>query len=477
MAITVNFYSFSKRDNSTAVPSVVLDSFSCNLKEGTSMLTPTLILEYAGIPNWSHFSMEGRYYKITDIRSIRQNIIEVSGDVDVLATWKGNIQAMTAFVAYDTASNTEISDSRLSLKTTPTVVVNSDTFSTIGSGTCAILSITGESSTSSWAMTIGSARDILNTMDTWMDGSDIAPIPPGGSLDVMEAIDTFVDSFVKICRQLLASGKVSDCIKSARICPWPANVCGDAGSNIKLGQYGSGKSGYKVDPAYGKITDNCIISIPWQASDWRRNSPYHEFYLYIPYIGVISLSPSDLVGETQIIVSAHVYLSTGDTSITVHTGTRQIAQYNTNLSAPFEIGASNASPAAAFTSGASAIGGALAAMFTGGAAAAGAALVGGTSAIAGITNNIQGMPSSIGGNAGGAVFAVGNTCYLASIFHDTNVSPDSVSAVIGTPTMATKSLSALSGYVETRNASVAGGMTDTERKAINKYLDGGIYIE
>ena len=64
-----------------------------------------------------------------------------------------------------------------------------------------------------------------------------------------------------------------------------------------------------------------------------------------------------------------------------------------------------------------------------------------------------------------------------TVFHDTIVSPDSVSAVIGTPTMATKSLSALSGYVETRNASVAGGMTDTERKAINKYLDGGIYIE
>lgn len=477
MAITVNFYSFSKRDNSTAVPTVALNSYSCNLKEGCSMLTPVLILEYSGIPNWSHFSMEGRYYKITDIRSIRQSIIEVSGTVDVLATWKANILATSAFVAYDTTANSEISDHRLSVNTTQTTVVNSDTFSTIGSGVCAILSITGEGSTSSWAMTVSSARDILNTMDNWMDGSDIAPIPPGGSLDVMEAIDTFVDSFVKVCRQLLASGKVSDCIKSARICPWPASICGDAGSNIKLGQYGSGKSGYRVDPTLGKITDTCVISIPWQASDWRRNAPYHELYLYIPYIGVISLSPSDLIGESQIFVNAHVYLSTGDASFTVRTASRQIAQYNTNLSAPFEIGASNAAPANAFTSGAAAIGGAIASVFTGGAAAVAAAVGAGTSAIAGVTNNIQGMPSSIGGNAGGAVFAVGNTCYLFSIFHDTNVAPSSVSAVIGTPTNQVKSLSTLTGYVETRNASVAGGMTDSERMAINKYLDGGIYIE
>ena len=477
MSITVNFYSFSKRDNSTAVPTVALNSYSCTLKEGTSLLDPVLLLEYAGIPKWSHFSMEGRYYKVTDIRSIRTNLIEVSGTVDVLASWKSEIQASTAFVAYDTSSNSEISDHRLSLKTTQTTVVNSDTFSTVGSGTCAVLSITGEGSTASWAMSVSDARTILNTMDTWMDGSDIAPIPPGGSLDVMEAIDTFVDSFVKVCRQLLASGKVSDCIKSARICPWPASICGDAGSNIKLGQYGSGKNGYKIDPAYGKITDTCVIDIPWQASDWRRNAPYHELYLYIPYIGVIALSPSDLIGETQILVNVHLYLMTGDASITVRTATRQIAQYNTNLSAPFEIGASNASPAAAFASGAAAIGGAVAAVFTGGGAAIAAGVGAGSAAIQGVTNNIQGMPSSIGGNAGGAVFAVGNTCYLASIFHDTNVSPSSVSGIIGTPTNAVKSLSGLSGYVETRNASVSGAMTDRERVAINRYLDGGIYIE
>lgn len=479
MSLTANFYNFPKRDNSTAIPTAasLVTSESIVLKDNCSLINPVFLLHYSGTPEFSHCEFEGRYYKITDLVAIHDDLWQISARVDVLATYKAEIQATSAFVAYDGAANSEISDHRLSVKTTQTTVVNSDSFSTVGSGVCAVLSITGEGSTSSWAMTVGDARDILNTMDTWMDGSDIAPIPPGGSLDVMEAIDTFVDSFVKVCRQLLASGKVSDCIKSARICPWPASICGDAGSNIKLGQYGSGKSGYKVDPVHGKITDTCVLTIPWQASDWRRNNPYHELYLYIPYIGVIALSPSDLIGETQIYVNLHIYLSTGDTSVTVRTTSRQIAQYNTNLSAPFEIGASNAAPAAAFASGAAAIGGVLGAVFTGGAATIGAAALAGTSAINGVTNNIQGMPSSIGGNAGGAVFAVGNTCYLFSIFHDTNVDPASVASVIGTPANEVKSLSGLSGYVETRAASVSGSMTDTERNMINAYLDGGVYIE
>ena len=479
MSLTANFYNFSKRDNSTAIPTAasLVTSESIVLKDNCSLINPVFLLHYAGTPEFSHCEFEGRYYKITDIVAIHDDLWQISARVDVLATYKAEIQATSAFVAYDTAANSEISDHRLSVKTTQTTVVKTANFSTIGTGSCAILSITGEGSTSSWAMNVGTAQTILDTMNTWMDGSDIAPIPPGASPGIVEAIDTFVDSFVKICRQILASGKVSDCIKSARICPWPANICGSSGNNIKLGQYGSGKSGYSVDPIYGKITDTCIIDIPWQASDWRRNNPYHELYLYVPYIGVIALSPSDLIGETQIYVNAHVYLSTGDASITVRTASRQIGQYNTNLSAPFEIGASNAAPAAAFVSGAAAIGGVLGAVFTGGAATIGAAALAGTSAINGVTNNIQGMPSSISGNAGGAVFAVGNTCYLFSIFHDTNVDPASVSAIIGTPANEVKSLSGLTGYVETRAASVAGSMTDTERNMINAYLDGGVYIE
>ena len=118
MAFTVNFYSIAKRDNSTLVPSNPIETAQCVLKDGASLLDPVLLLEHSGEPNFSHFAMLGRYYKVTDIRSVRQNLWELAGTVDVLASWKSNILATSAFVAYDTTANSEITDKRISTKTT-----------------------------------------------------------------------------------------------------------------------------------------------------------------------------------------------------------------------------------------------------------------------------------------------------------------------------------------------------------------------
>lgn len=134
------------------------------------MLTPVLILEYSGIPNWSHFSMEGRYYKITDIRSVRQSIIEVSGTVDVLATWKSNIQATSAFVAYDTTANTEITDRRLSTKTTTTRTENTGTAGDmLGRGYCVAINTVGESACATYIMEMSDATELLDTLGTTME--------------------------------------------------------------------------------------------------------------------------------------------------------------------------------------------------------------------------------------------------------------------------------------------------------------------
>ena len=118
-------------------------------------------------------------------------------------------------------------------------------------------------------------------------------------------------------------------------------------------------------------------------------------------------------------------------------------------------------------------------MATGGAAA----LAIGAGAIAGEFNAMTPIPSSVGGTGGGAILGLrggagdGFALRCMTIFHDTNIAPDSVSAVIGTPANAVKSLSGLTGYVETRNFSVSGAMTDRERADINRLLDGGVYIE
>ena len=125
----------------------------------------------------------------------------------------------------------------------------------------------------------------------------------------------------------------------------------------------------------------------------------------------------------------------------------------------------------AVTSGGMAIGTALAA------GPLGAAM--GTGGIMGMLDHIRPLAQTIGTAGGSALLALGlpKPLTVIEVTHDTTVSPSSVSGIIGTPTNAVKSLSGLTGYVETRNASVSGAMTDRERIAINRYLDGGIYIE
>lgn len=460
------------------------------------MLTPVLILEYSGIPNWSHFSMEGRFYKITDIRSIRQSIIEVSGTVDVLATWKSNILATSAFVAYDTTANTEITDRRLSTKTTTTRAENVGTAGDmLGRGYCVAINTVGESACATYIMQMSDATELLDTLGQTMenlfptsedeeepvdpDDPDYDPDAPGVIGTIEEIVNRLADAIANGFRQLVGSTNAADCIKSAFLIPIPYSYISGTTETVKLGIYNTHKTGKKR--ASRGIQTSMNVSIPWQASDWRRNAPYTEIYLYIPFIGVIQYPASALIGATWFNILVAIDETAGDAIFTVSidtasggSATKVIGQYSANIAASFPIGASNITPAALGTSVLAAAGVAAAAVATSGAAAVAA----GTAGIMGEINSATPIPSSIGSAGGGALLALwGYAPRCMVIFHDTNVAPSSVSAVIGTPTNQVKSLSGLTGYVETRNASVAGGMTDSERMAINKYLDGGIYIE
>lgn len=104
MSITVNLLSFSKRENSTKVPSSAQisagASFSCTLLDDTSLMNPTFKLSIESNPigyNYCYVSNFNRYYFITDISS-HQNFWYVSCTCDVLASFKSTIGSQTHYV-------------------------------------------------------------------------------------------------------------------------------------------------------------------------------------------------------------------------------------------------------------------------------------------------------------------------------------------------------------------------------------------
>lgn len=483
---TAYFYSTAKRHNSTLVPTGGT-SVTLTLKGGSDLIDPVFLYNGSAVPTSSMISFEGRYYFVTGIKSVRNDLWEISGHVDVLATWKTNIQAMSPYVLYYTHNNTEISDKRLSTKTTKTISTKTGVFDILGSGTgsnyAVILNTIGEGSCDSYAVTQSMARTILSDLDNWFDNTGSYTSDGSGILDVNDAtfswasVEDSIKSFLKetlfFWKQWFSTGKVADNLRSAYILPLPVSAVAGYLNNVMLGQYKSDVQGVRVSDRI--FSDGCSVDIPWQSSDWRRNAPYHELYLYIPYIGLITLSTSDLIGETSLHVSVSIDVTSGDAIFSVYTGTnRYIGQYTANMAATFAIGSSNTPMTAQVnTLVGSGIAGA-AAIASGGTAAVLAAFTGGTLSLA---NDISGQPACIGSNMGGAILGVTSNVICYSVFHDTTVTPSSISAEKGTPYNGVLSLSGVAGYVQTSGASVSGAMTDTERQEINSLMDGGIYIE
>lgn len=471
MANAIYFPSFAKRKNSTKQPTGG-GTINVELKGGCDILAPTFILNLSNPYPITYIQFEGRYYFVTGIKSIRNNLWEVSCIVDVLATYKTVIQSMSPYVLYYTHNNTEISDHRLSAKTTQTTQTASGSFGNFGSDSAYVLTVVGKDSIASYAVTESNLRglidqDFFDTLDNNLD--DITPVDGSGSTGetIADSIRWFADMLKTEIGSFTYSDNASANIRSCHMLPIGYSAIGGTVGNIFLGRMDSGKTGLRIDNR--SYSDTATVNIPWQASDWRRNAPYHEIFLYIPIIGLTSISPSDVIGETSLTVKVSMDKLSGDAIVEVKTSTKTIAYYTSNFATPYPIGVSQITPLQA----ASAIGSAAAGIMT----SANPALSGAMAGL-GLANALTPQPTCIGTNAGGAILGVDpGSVTCITVFHDTTVAPSSVSAEKGTPFNGVLSLANISGYVQTAGASVSGAMTDTEREEINTLMDGGIFIE
>ena len=493
---SATIYNTSKRHNSTSVPSGGTP-IDVQLKGGCDLNKPVFLLYYddsLGLPSMSEIGFGGRYYFVDSIRSIRDNLYEVSCSVDALATYKTEILATSAFVKYYSHNNTEIVDTRLSTKTTKSLTVNQGMFTTLGaiSGTdgTIVLMVNGLNTVGAYALSISDVPNILAAVDvSYLDAitTNIDFTRLEDSSLILDLLDWFLTLgdildqwFRSVIGKIIYSGDALSNIRSAHILPLSLNnVSLNTGQHIYLGSFDTEVNGRLITDRI--FTDSASVAIPWQASDWRRNSPYHELFLYIPYIGVVQLSPSDLIGDASLTVSVCIDKLSGDAIFEVTSSSGQkIGQYSTNVASQYPLGSSNVSMAkgmGGIITSAAGLGVAVATIATGGTAAP--ILAGASAAGVGLVNAISPTPTSIGGLSGAAPWGLSDRQYIKciSVFHDTVVAPSNPSAVFGTPYNAVLALSGVSGYVQTVGASVSGNMTDWERNEINRLLDGGVYIE
>lgn len=116
MSLTVKLHHNSSPDNKIGKQLDAGLSMNCVLKEESSILKPTIIIEAATAPityNYMYIQELQRYYFIDDIVSKNNKIWEITGHVDVLQTYKNGILGQSVVLArQQNKFNTYLNDDR-----------------------------------------------------------------------------------------------------------------------------------------------------------------------------------------------------------------------------------------------------------------------------------------------------------------------------------------------------------------------------
>ena len=463
--INVYFGNFAKRKNSTARPGSLGSAVAVALKEDCSIDRPVFLLSAASC-DFNYCQWGDRYYFITDIVSERNNWWRVSCELDFLATYKDEILATTAFIEYATDGNGQIVDPRLGVEygvagVNSSVVGGAIPYMDVDINDAAIfISVVGRSSTDTYCISAQALAYLFYMTGTWVD-----QLLDQNNIDtssVEAAVGTSIAIVIEAFKQLIASGNAADCIRDAYVLPIvaPVDVL-EAASPVWLGMFNSQVQGNKVIGA-GNVERTVTVPIPHQYSDWRKQAPYEVCQLFLPLYGTINI-PSDIAADSDSLnVRAILNVRSGDYTYYISGSDRNGHEIvvGGNCAAPLAVGASNINLMQAAGAGLGV-----------GVNAAYGNMVGAAASLM----NIAPAPHSVGQTGGISNRSPRIVCFI--YYRVTSDTPSHGAAVQGIPLQATRQLSTLSGYVQTREASVSGVIHGEYYDRINGALDSGIFIE
>ena len=495
---TVNFGTFSKRRNSTKQPSGLSDSRNVKLKDLTSVDAPTFILTGNDF-NYNYAEWDNRYYFITDIRSMHNNIVEVDCVMDPLATYKPYILSSTQYVLYSSIQgDTWLADTRIPVLKSTKVAKSSATLPFINTNGIFILSVVGQGDPNTgvggceiFAVNKSTLNALIHKISDWQTdaySNSAALINPQSysGTNVGDAITTLNDTVASIGEALLDGSIIGNAWQIAaqciRSCIWvPFDITQFTGNSgrIYLGSMDTEQSGFKVDAK--PFTGSFSVSIPWHYSDWRR-SYCEDVYLFLPLVGMVGLSSDNLTHATSVTVKYSVTPTDGNVSYQIIAGNEIIGSYGGNAATNYPIGINQqASAGEVLTTALHGIEHAVAEAVDGGlnvATGAGELITGLTMATYD-TKNVQMSTNltTIGGIGGGSGVGLdlNVTCY--TVAHDTIINPSDMLQTMGLPTMKPVTLSSLSGFCQCANAHVEAPAMAHELDAIDLFLNSGFFIE
>lgn len=516
--MNVYLYNNTKRLNSTKTAPTAVDTLSCVLKDNCSFIEPVLRIKAETIPTFNYFKFEDRYYWLTNLVSLANNLWEIHGTVDPLTSFRGHVLNTTAFVLYDSTPNTQLPDNRLGVETDCTAYTSTANMPwafTTGSGTGTyLIATTGNTDKmdlitltdqtdnrvgtgvytipqnqlkklgfdlTDWVAGFNTIYTAYNTEKTRIKNTyfvidpdpltTIANFGAGISYTFQNSLDYVTQFFRLFASNILGSGSALSNIKASYWIPFevPSTATQTPPvtnpTHLALGNYTDVITGLQevIDPVITSV--GISVNIPWHFTDWR-NAACTEVMLYIPMVGCINIPSDVLKGNDALVLKFSLNLYSGALACEVTCDGAQIGTYGTDCAMPILIGDSNIDTGAIINT----IGSTVTKNYVGA----------GTNALMSFNE----MVTSVGGLGGGAGVGLSNEIICICRVHETSQEPSTLLPVIGTPTRQLKTLSTSLGYCQCLNAQVNNTAisgepypTQTEIEMINNYLNSGVYLE
>lgn len=471
--MTVNFWSFAKKVNSTAIPSgTPLYSATAYLKEESGVLSPTLqIYESAA---WNPYNLN--YAQITDFARYyftgewiwMGGLWETTLEIDALGSWKTEIGNANKYILRSaSAYNPDIIDSLYPPE--EHVNVSWDSFSfpfyndfTGGVYILGVINGQGQSlagTTDYFIMTAPEIKDFMTYMIP-------ASVTTWGNLNSMTA-DVYKS--------------VYDPLRFIVSCKYFPFTAGGINTDVAIafGNFLSNKYAEPLDKpnTWPTFTHDYTLPTGWTSRDAReRSEPYADIMFWMNPFGVIPLSTSDFTLTDTVRVKITPDMISGEATIQIYavvSGAEVlVAQQTAMIGFDVNLIATNkdsSSAAASLISGGSGIAGNLLAGNAPGAVLSG--LMGAGDAFASLTR-----PSVVMSTRGApSVSMISGASRLYSRHH---TFPGDSNVEFGRPLYDVRQISSLSGYIKIGDPDfeAAGAMKD-EIQRIGEFFTSGFYYE
>lgn len=468
--MNITFYTFSKKQNSTARPSGGT-AFDVILKEGCSVQQPSIQLKYAGVSNPSAYNYAyipsfSRYYWVTDwFYADRQWTASLR--VDVLATYKTQIGGSTQYVTRAASQyDGTIIDMFYPAKESPTIISDGAAF---------------------WATPGAAAEQTFCVCTAGRGGFMDYYLLNGTALEALGqdifAVDRYDDDFdptsvfTPAVMKAITDPEESVCSITYLPVKWSeVSSVGSSVASFYLGFYEftvTTGAARHITPSANIVLNRTLALSPHpyaaQRGKYLNSNGFTSRVLYVPTMGSISLDSALLVDMASVQVSMTLNLSSGMClGIIYGVGSDPANRVRLHVSET-KVGVDYGFAARTITpnyGNMDTVTGAVSSFLTGDYAGA---TVGIVSALA---NSPRPHLDVLARSGSIASFSVG--IMLEQIYF---LPVDDDNSDKGRPLCKYVQISTLSGYLVCSDAHLSLAATDAEHAEVINYLNGGIFYE